>query len=237
MAVNRTLLAVSLTLLTGIANAQTLKIDYEGFTVWEDCDRRGAIRFEYKTGKDAGSQPRLENFTFDRKVPKTCQQISTNSYGHGYDRGHLVPANHLDYSYEAIKQTNNITNILPQTATMNRGAWLATEEVIECYRDEVGLNVIGGVIWGNNPNDDFFLRSHGVKTPDAFWKVVTREDTGKTIAWIVPNTNDAARARLDSYTVSVSQIEKITGENIPVAQGEKDRVSAPWELPKTCNKG
>ncbi|MDD2863959.1 MAG: DNA/RNA non-specific endonuclease, partial [Methylococcales bacterium] len=90
------------------------------------------------------------------------------------DREHLVPANHLDYSANAIKATNNMTNILPQAANMNRGAWLQTEKIIECYRDIDELLVICGVIWGNNPADDYFVQSHGVKTPDAFWKVVMR---------------------------------------------------------------
>jgi endonuclease G len=26
-----------------------LKLDYEGFTVWLDCEKRGAIKFQYKT--------------------------------------------------------------------------------------------------------------------------------------------------------------------------------------------
>ncbi|CAK0752970.1 hypothetical protein CCP3SC5AM1_1940006 [Gammaproteobacteria bacterium] len=33
---------------------------------------------------------------------------------------------------------------------MNRGAWLMTEEIIECYRDISNLEVIGGPIWGND---------------------------------------------------------------------------------------
>ena len=82
--------------------------------------------------------------------------------------------NHLDYSSAAIKATNNMTNILPQVANMNRGAWLETEEIVERYRDISELLVIGGVIWGNNPSDDYFVKSHGVKTPDAYWKVVIR---------------------------------------------------------------
>ena len=74
---------------------------------------------------------------------------------------------------------------------MNRSAWLLTEEITECYRDIDELLVIGGVIWDNNPNDDFFTESHGVKIPDAFWKVIIRDD--RAIAWIIPNSMDAKR--------------------------------------------
>jgi endonuclease G len=36
------------------------------------------------------------------------------------------------------------------------------------------LLVLGSVIWRQNPVDDYFLKSHGIATPDAFWKVVIR---------------------------------------------------------------
>lgn len=98
---------------------------------------------------------------------------------------------------------------------MNRGAWLLTEEIIECYRDIDELLVLGGVMWGNNPADDYFVQSHRVKTPDAFWKVVIRGN-GDTIAWIVPNTKDATMSKLDNYIVTVEEIEKQTGERIPI---------------------
>ena len=70
-----------------------------------------------------------------------------------------------------------MTNILPQAANMNRGAWLLTEEIVECYRDLEPLDVWGGVIWGDNPVDDHFIESHSVKTPDAFWKIIIRGDS------------------------------------------------------------
>src|SRR5690606_35231289 len=104
------------------------------------------------------------NFKLDSYVPKECQQTSAKGYGRGYDRGHQVPANHLDASAVAIEQSNYMTNILPQVSQMNRGAWKLTEEIVECYRDIDELLVIGGVIWGNNEKDDFFVQSHGVKT-------------------------------------------------------------------------
>ncbi|MDD5319529.1 MAG: DNA/RNA non-specific endonuclease [Methylococcales bacterium] len=222
------------------SSSNLLQLNYEGFTVWLDCEKRGAVKFQYNAQHDTGNEARAKNFKFDPNVPKECQQTSTKGYGHGYDRGHQVPANHLDYSPVAIKQSNYMTNILPQTSQMNRGAWLLTEEIIECYRDIDELLVIGGVIWGNNPDDDYFVQSHGVKTPDAFWKVVVR-GTGqdeRAIAWIVPNSTDATKKNLDRYLVSVDEIERITSELIPVADYAKhDRPSQSWMIPSGCNKG
>jgi endonuclease G len=222
-----------------LSSSQVMKLDYDGFTVWLDCEKRGAIKFQYNAQRDTGKFPREEKFSLDPNVPAQCQQTTANAYGNSYDRGHLVPANHLDYSPSAIKATNNMTNILPQAGNMNRGAWLQTEEIVECYRDISELLVIGGVIWGNNPADDFFIQSHGVKTPDAFWKVIIR-GTGQSeqaIAWIVPNSQDATRKNLDKYLVTVHDIERITGEKIPVADYVKDsKPSTSWLVPKGCDK-
>jgi endonuclease G, mitochondrial len=217
-----------------------IKLDYEGFTVWLDCNRRGAVKFQYNAQHDTGKAPRYDKFFLDPKVPKECQQKTAKAYGQNYDRGHQVPANHLDFSAAAIKATNTMTNILPQAANMNRGAWLLTEEIIECYRDIDELLVIGGVIWGNNKADDYFVQSHGVATPDAYWKVVIRGrgQDERSIAWIVPNSQEATKKKLDDYLVSVDTIEEKTGEIIPVADYSKqDKLKQSWLVPKGCNKG
>jgi endonuclease G len=217
-----------------------LELGYQGFTIWLDCRQRAPVKFRYNAQHDTGNEARAKDFRLAPDVPKECQQISTAAYGHGYDRGHQVPANHLDASPIAIKQSNYITNILPQTSQMNRGAWLLTEEIIECYRDIDELLVIGGVIMGNNPADDYFVQSHGVKTPDAFWKVVIR-GTGqneRAIAWVVPNSKEATRNHLNSYLVSVDELEKLTGETLPVADYAKhDKPSTSWIIPTGCNRG
>jgi len=119
---------------------------------------------------------------------------------------------------------------------MNRGAWLQTEEIVECYRDIDELLVIGGAIWGDNPNDYYFVQSHGIKTPDVFWKVIVR-GTGqneRTIAWIVPNTTEATRKNLDNYLVTIDEIKRVTGEKIPVAK--HDKPSSSWLIPQGRNK-
>jgi len=227
-------------ILSSYAKAEDiLQLDYEGFTIWLDCDRRGAVKFRYNAQRDTGNYKRHKQFYLDPKVPARCQQRTTDVYrykGQYYDRGHLVPANHLDYSKKAIAQSNYMTNILPQAKNFNRGAFLHTEEIIECYRDIDDLLVLGGVIWGRNQKNDYFTRTHGVATPDAFWKVIIRND--RVIAWIIPNNQSATRNNLDKYLVTVSDIERITGDTIPVdAYLKTDKPRTSWLIPVGCNKG
>jgi endonuclease G, mitochondrial len=232
-----------LTLLAFHANAQTpaqiLQLKYEGFTVWVDCLNRGAVKFQYTLQADIADYPRSSSFYIDKSVPRECQQLSTSAYGLGYDRGHLVAANHMDFSATAVKQSNIMVNVLPQTVALNRGAWERTEIISDCYRDIEPLLIIGGVIWGDYLGDDYFLESHGVATPDAFWKVIIRGSGAdqRAIAWIVPNSDGANSAALDQYIVSVEELEMATGEVIPVADYVKyERPSQSWMIPYGCNR-
>ena len=221
------------------AHSEIIQLDYDGFTVWLDCEKRGPVKFRFNAQRDTGNLSRHDTFMLDPNVPSRCQQKSAKAYGRGFDRGHQVNANVLDGSSLGIMQSNYMTNILPQASQMNRGAWLRTEEIVECLRGVDELLVIGGVIWGNNPDDDYFLESHGVKTPDAFWKVVIR-GTGEdeqAIAWIVPNATTATKANLDRYLVTIDEIERVTGEPIPVADYAKyDKPAASWVIPMGCDR-
>ena len=83
-----------------------LKREYHGFTLWLDCKtHHGALAFYYEIGKDAGNIDRSGySFEMDREVPPACQATRSESYRTNtvppsagkWDRGHLVPANHLD---------------------------------------------------------------------------------------------------------------------------------------------
>jgi len=132
-----------------------------------------------------------------------------------FDRGHQVPANHLDGNAVDIKQSNYMTNIAPQTASMNRGAWLDTEKLIECWRDVESLLVLGGAVF-NETHDahDWFHESHGGDNPYAFWKIIHAKDGGTisstfgspTIVFWIPNKDneDDLEAK---HVITVEELE------------------------------
>lgn len=81
-----------------------------------------------------------------------------------------------------------MTNIMPQAAIMNQQAYLAAEEIYDCWRNIVNLKSIVGIIMGNNATNDYFVLSHGVKTPDFYWRILKKEfdvdkDGDTIIAW------------------------------------------------------
>jgi len=202
------------------ATAEPLKRDYHGFTLWLDCDtHHGALSFYYELGKDTGNIDRdNKKFKADPTLPASCQAKSKNSYRTKtvppntgtWDRGHLVPANHLDSDPGAFEDSFYLTNILPQASKFNQsaGAWFQTEIISECYRDITPLKIWGGVIWGNNAENDYFTKTHGIETPDFWWKLIYREDKQEYIAWIFPNDRSTQAKKIDDYLKSIEELTK-----------------------------
>ena len=220
---------------------QIYQIDNDGWTVWVNCSLRSPTVFHYLTQPDNGNFARRSEYLMDPRLPQDCQARITDSFQSilgdeeiRYDVGHLVPANHMDHSRLSIFQTNYWSNLTPQSASMNRGAWLSTEEIIECYRDFVDLEVWGGAIWAGNFSTSYFTDSHRVLTPTAFWKVIIRLDTRESMAWIIPN-DFAPRSSLDQWIQSIASIEAVTGLVFDI----DDKVSPPlrsWMIEANCDK-
>jgi len=242
--------------------------DRFNFTVMVDCSHRGAYRFEYHARGDCGKLERRSGFSLDPDVNKECQQTNGKAYptyepsgelavkkcdptgkkckypksAISFDRGHLVPANHMDSDKTAIYESNYMTNILPQASNMNRGAWLQSEELIECFREQEDLFVLGGAVYDKSYDRySWFKDSHNVDNPSFFWKIIKKE-TGSMLALWMPNSEDAVRARLDSYVVSIAELETNLAKfgqaqkfDIPAA-AKKIKPAKAWVSPKGCDK-
>lgn len=221
--------------------------DYNGFRLIYDCTDRTALHYRYTLQADTGSAARPSTFTFDPTLPAGClQQTSTASYESvhpGYDRGHLVMSNHMDSDSALIRRANYMSNIVPQVSGFNRGIWLEAETVAECYRDLAPVQVYGGVVHGDTASDtnDFYLSSHGIRTPEFLWKALITTDpatgVGKAIAWLIPNTTGLGA--LDRYIVSIAELEQRLGAaSVRISASAALKAMKPqttWALPSGCS--
>lgn len=211
-----------------------------------DCSIHSATRYEYTLTADTGSAARPSSFYKDPDLPAGCLgQTSTASYASiksGYDRGHLVTSNHMDYDATYIRRANYMTNIVPQVSSFNQGIWVKAENVAECYRDIAPVDVYGGVVYGDAAND-YFLASHGIPTPEFFWKTIITRDpntgTAKAISWIIPN--EANLGSLDNYLVTIADLEELLGASyvaINAPASLKNMLPAStWPQPAGCDLG
>ncbi len=240
------LFVLVLSAFAGAAHAETVTLDKGGFVLTYHCSIHGATRYEYTLLADTGTAKRPSSFYKDTDLPTGCLgQNSTASYASihaGYDRGHLVTSNHMDYDTTYIGRANFMTNIVPQVSSFNQGIWVKAETVAECYRDIAPVDVYGGVVYGDAAND-YFLASHGIPTPEFFWKTIITRDpqtgTAKAISWIIPH--EANVGSLDNYLVTIADLEELLGASyvaINAPASLKNMVPATtWPQPAGCDLG
>ncbi len=223
---------LSLALLISISSlnsySSTLKeVDYDGFTLWLDCSEKLALMAKYEVTKDTAD---FQKKSYKMGKDKGCRQSSSKTYSsagkklpegrrpkHQFHNGHLVPANHLDYSQTSIDESMFMDNIFPQVGRFNGsgGSWFYTEKLTECLREGTDMDVYLGLIMGDDSVNDYFLSSHGVKTPDYAWKIIHRKDTDKIQIYLMPNSYDSIESEMDTYVVGFDELlVKMTDQSI-----------------------
>lgn len=199
--------------------------DLTFYKVLLKCSDRTASIAWREERVDTGNEERFDRFFINPDIPHECQPKSTGTYKNAgkpsYDRGHILGTNAFDYSQAAMYQSNLMLNVVPQISSINRnGSWREVEKRIECMRtpkyigDGKSLTTIAGVIWGDDVSDDYFIKSHGQRTPSKLFKIVVEKNPRgvKSYAWVFPNDRlEKGRVNVDDYLVSPEYIENLSG--------------------------
>ncbi len=168
---------------------------------------------------DFGSANRQNDFRPDDRLPNGWTRILPSDYsGSGFDRGHLCPSADRSNSIESNSATFLMTNISPQTADLNQGAW----EKLETYsrsmaRRDGTLYIVAGQYGASGKV------KNKVTVPTNFWKIVVvlapgadfssiTKDT-RVIAVDMPNVKGIKEKNWREYRTTVRQIEQKTGYN------------------------
>lgn len=137
-----------------------------------------------------GTATREDNFREDPTIHG--EQGELDDYkGTGYDRGHMRPAGDTKGTPEQMSETFYLSNMLPQTGTLNRGQWAALEDQVRTWvstRDEV-IVICGPAYVPGRKHKEI---AEGVDVPDYCWKVVVSASPEnpadlQTIAFLMPN--------------------------------------------------
>ena len=72
----------------------------------------------------------------------SCKHFDYNKSG--YDKGHLVPAEDMEYDKESMNNSFVWWNCVPQTPKLNRGNWRVEEEKWHDYANQDSLFIIVG---------------------------------------------------------------------------------------------
>lgn len=145
-----------------------------------------------------------------RRDPDAPECPNAGDYkGSGYDRGHMTPNHAMISRYgEGIRKlTFLMSNIAPQTPSLNRGVWRDVEHrIADLWTARYGeIWVVVGCIPG-------MTKINGVDIPKSFYQViVAQEDMDvRAMAMIFP-LNIPKRAWAVGNLVSIDELEEITG--------------------------
>jgi len=151
----------------------------------------------------------------DPDLPESVQLEPSDYRGVGklgYDRGHQAPL--ATFRGENWQETNYTSNITPQNADLNRGAWLALERYERSLIKEYGkICTITGPYYEEAlamvelTNSD---ESHMV--PNGYWKIIKYDDNKIEGYLYEQDTPRSADFRLGE--TSIDKIERFSGFNI-----------------------
>ncbi len=148
-------------------------------------------------------------FIYDKKV-KTKSANYRNYKKSGYDKGHLVPAGDMRFSFDAFNDTFYTSNISPQNHQFNAGLWNRLEQKVRYWTKKYGnLYVITGGVLKNGLKK---IGDEQVAVPNQFYKIIfdySNKKQPKVVAFLMPNKN--SDKPLYKFTTSIDTIEKLTG--------------------------
>jgi endonuclease G, mitochondrial len=167
---------------------------------------------------DLGSVEREDAFRPDPLLPEECQIRPGDYQGSGFDRGHQCPAGDRTSSAEENAATFVMSNMLPQTADLNREVW---RELEEYCRTLVGRGNELYIVCGGDGSRRRIAQGR-VNVPRSCWKVILvlpqgdddlqRIENGtRVIAVDVPNVNGIKEHSWRRYITTVDAIEQATG--------------------------
>lgn len=155
-------------------------LDNPGFRIGWSSARRSALWVAYQLDPraDRGEvDPRPQGYSID---PRTRPLVRSEEYrGSGFDRGHLAANGIMSrwFGPDAQLAAMRMSNIAPQTARLNRGAW----QRLEMAETDVWLQgservwVITGPIWGQRPAE----LGRRLPIPEAFYRIWVRTPLGE----------------------------------------------------------
>lgn len=148
---------------------------------------------------------REDAFRTDPLIGKEYQGSDLDYRGSGYDRGHLCPAEDMDFNASSMLECFYYTNIVPQNSSLNRGWWRKLENQVRewALKDTVWV-ITGSICLDNAPQI-----GKGISVPYYLYKIVVDKNFKNAIAFVVPN--EKVYEPLSYAIKTIDQIEQLSG--------------------------
>lgn len=150
-----------------------------GYAVGYCEERRNPLWAAYRSSGVKGEPERFERSDFFSRDIRVLPAIDGRTFGNDYDRGHMVPNAAIASQYGALAQMETffMTNICPQKASLNQGAWQRLEAFIpKAAQEKKHVFVVAGPIFGDKPEKVQRGPERDVQIPKAFYMILVDTD-------------------------------------------------------------
>lgn len=175
----------------------------------EDHEQAEWVAYELTKKSLLVKNVRRENWFEEDKEVQRGSAKHRDYTGSGYSRGHLIPAADLAFSKDAMKASMFMSNMSPQKPKFNGGVWNELENQVRNWAfDRGSVYVVTGPVLSRG----HIIKKIGdnrVSVPDSFYKIILDPDEEEAIGFLIPN--EKSEQRLQTYAVTIDQIEAITG--------------------------
>lgn len=181
----------------------------EGYTVSYNADSKqpNYVAWTLTAGKLEGKNKRGNTFYEDPELPDSEKAFLKDYYNSGFDRGHICPAADNKWSKTAMIESFYLSNICPQTHTLNTGDWLTLEEKCRTWARKEELHIISGPLFKNKKRTKLKKR---VDIPTHFFKAIVTLSKGKERGIAFIYSNDQSSQPMEYHVCSIDDIEKLT---------------------------
>ena len=158
---------------------------------------------------DVGPVERSNRFREDSELPSRFKRVDDDDYAHsGYDRGHLCNSEDRTASEYLNEETFLMSNIIPQTPTLNRGPF----KFLEAYCRKLAVKKGQQLLIYSGGIGSVDRLASGVPVPKFCWKAVYTPNEAFYV--LFPNEHELNK-NWKTYLVSKDRLEKMTGFQFP----------------------
>jgi len=158
---------------------------------------------------DVGPIDRSNRFREDSNLPRQFKRVDDDDYREsGYDRGHLCNSEDRTSSEYLNEETFLMSNMVPQTAALNRGPFKFLEAYCRKLAVKKGQTLL---IYAGGIGSKGRLAS-GVIVPKFCWKAVY---TSSAVYYVLFPNEHQVNKNWKTYLVTKDRLEKMTGFQFP----------------------
>ncbi|POP45568.1 endonuclease [Superficieibacter electus] len=192
------------------------------YTLNNNSSTKFANWVAYKITKTSQASNRARNWKADPDLPAS-DTLPPAAYQNAnkllaVDRGHQAPLASLggNTDWQAL---NYLSNITPQKAALNQGAWSRLEDQERALANRSDVSAVYSVTGPLFEKTGAALPARpDVIIPDAYWKIIfigTRPDKGKYAAFLLKQSTPKNASFCD-YQVTVNTIEQQTNPKLTI---------------------